>query len=323
MKEREIKKLKDKIKQLEEENTALKERVRNLEALIGNLLSSSSWKITAPLRASKKMLKALYHLFDYNIYKAALDNYHHLKKKDGKWIISGTTPYFVLKSQFKNLAGAVYFKFKGDFENSFLPFAVYYDTGSGFQGAQRVMVNFNCRSSQSAVFFLPAGVKALRIDPFIQKGSFVLKEVEIVNLGWFWFFLKLLRDKREWFSSPAKFKAFINKVVSILRRGGPSALKASIQKANTYSEWVQCFDSLSDDERELIKKHIKTFSFKPLISVVMPVYNVEKRWLIRAIESVRSQLYPYWELCIADDASTKPYIKEVLEEYCKKDKRIR
>ncbi len=35
----------------------------------------------------------------------------------------------------------------------------------------------------------------------------------------------------------------------------------------------------------------------------MPVYNVEKKWLEKAIQSVLNQLYPDWELCIADDAS--------------------
>jgi len=43
----------------------------------------------------------------------------------------------------------------------------------------------------------------------------------------------------------------------------------------------------------------------PLISIVMPVFNVDRQWLMAAVESVRSQFYPRWQLCIADDASTK------------------
>ncbi len=53
----------------------------------------------------------------------------------------------------------------------------------------------------------------------------------------------------------------------------------------------------------------------------MPVYNVELKWLEKAIQSVRQQTYTYWELCIADDASTKPEIREYLEKI--QDKRIR
>lgn len=51
----------------------------------------------------------------------------------------------------------------------------------------------------------------------------------------------------------------------------------------------------------------------PLISIVMPVYNVEPRWLNAAVESVRTQFYPNWQLCIADDASTLPATREALD----------
>ncbi len=50
----------------------------------------------------------------------------------------------------------------------------------------------------------------------------------------------------------------------------------------------------------------------PRISIVMPVYNVEARWLNAAVESVRRQFYPHWELCIADDASTNTETREAL-----------
>ena len=54
----------------------------------------------------------------------------------------------------------------------------------------------------------------------------------------------------------------------------------------------------------------------------MPVYNTDLRWLREAIKSVRAQLYPHWELCISDDASTLPGVKELLREYADKDERI-
>ena len=62
----------------------------------------------------------------------------------------------------------------------------------------------------------------------------------------------------------------------------------------------------------------------PTISIVMPVYNVEPRWLNAAVDSVRKQFYPHWQLCIADDASTKPETCEALEAIAKLgDRRIR
>ena len=55
----------------------------------------------------------------------------------------------------------------------------------------------------------------------------------------------------------------------------------------------------------------------------MPTYNTPEKWLRLAIDSVRSQLYQNWELCIADDASTDPRVSEVLREYAALDERIK
>ncbi|MEM9303103.1 MAG: glycosyltransferase [Pseudomonadota bacterium] len=60
----------------------------------------------------------------------------------------------------------------------------------------------------------------------------------------------------------------------------------------------------------------------PRISVLMPVYRVEVRWLEAAIDSVRDQLYPHWELVIVDDASGDPAIDACLDRHGK-DERIR
>lgn len=72
-----------------------------------------------------------------------------------------------------------------------------------------------------------------------------------------------------------------------------------------------------------IKKEIGDFRNKPLISIIMPVYNVDPKWLKKAIESVKNQWYENWELCIADDCSTYQSIKPLLERYAEEDKRIK
>ena len=64
-------------------------------------------------------------------------------------------------------------------------------------------------------------------------------------------------------------------------------------------------------------------SYQPLISIVMPVYNTPEIFLREAIQSVLNQSYTHWELCIADDASTQPHVKRILEEYAAKDARIK
>ena len=60
----------------------------------------------------------------------------------------------------------------------------------------------------------------------------------------------------------------------------------------------------------------------PRIAVLMPVFNPRPEWLQAAIDSVRAQLYPHWQLCIADDASTDPQIRLLLEAAMAADPRI-
>lgn len=92
---------------------------------------------------------------------------------------------------------------------------------------------------------------------------------------------------------------------------------------NDYAEWVRRYDTLTDTDRANMRAHQTDFSRQPLISVLMPTYNPRPEWLIEAIESVRGQIYPHWELCIADDASSDPAVRPILERYASEDSRIK
>jgi len=93
--------------------------------------------------------------------------------------------------------------------------------------------------------------------------------------------------------------------------------------AYNYKIWTELYDTLTSADREAILGRIDSLKYKPLISVVMPVYNVEERWLRAAIESVSKQLYPHWELCIADDNSSQPHVRRILDSYALRDPRIK
>jgi GT2 family glycosyltransferase len=63
--------------------------------------------------------------------------------------------------------------------------------------------------------------------------------------------------------------------------------------------------------------------FCPLISVILPTYNSDDKFLRPCIQSVLQQGYPHWELCVGDDASTMSSVRETLEEFAARDKRIK
>ena len=73
--------------------------------------------------------------------------------------------------------------------------------------------------------------------------------------------------------------------------------------------------TFTEEDRTRVSSELLSLEKKPLISLVMPVYNVDPAWLETAIESVKTQLYENWELCIVDDASssdeTIAYLKNI------------
>ncbi|MCD9187105.1 MAG: glycosyltransferase [Pyrinomonadaceae bacterium] len=100
------------------------------------------------------------------------------------------------------------------------------------------------------------------------------------------------------------------------------SLLFEFRESRNYQKWIK-LNQINDAKRAEIKREIQNFSHQPLISIILPVYNVEEKWLSICVDSVTNQLYEKWELCIADDKSPGAHIRKVLDEYSKKDKRIK
>ncbi|MBW4470182.1 MAG: glycosyltransferase [Stenomitos rutilans HA7619-LM2] len=100
------------------------------------------------------------------------------------------------------------------------------------------------------------------------------------------------------------------------------AQEADEAQASPYHLWQKKHTPRPDDLRKLAET-IDLMAYKPLISVVMPVYNPPEAFLRAAIDSVIDQIYPHWELCLADDVSTAPYVRPILEFYQAQDSRIK
>ncbi|HEY0048640.1 MAG TPA: glycosyltransferase [Pyrinomonadaceae bacterium] len=97
----------------------------------------------------------------------------------------------------------------------------------------------------------------------------------------------------------------------------------SLKEKRKYQKWVREFDALTGEDRRKIRRKIESFPRQPLISVILPVYNIDEKWLRLCIESVRRQLYANWELCIADDCSPSPHVRKILAEYAARDERVK
>ncbi|RYF58401.1 MAG: glycosyltransferase, partial [Comamonadaceae bacterium] len=109
-------------------------------------------------------------------------------------------------------------------------------------------------------------------------------------------------------------------------RGVDWELRRRMRPQNDYARWVQTYDTLDDAAQARIRAAVAQMGAvqePPRIAVLMPCYNPDPRWLQAAVESVQAQLYPHWELCIADDASPAAGVREALQRMAAADARIR
>lgn len=90
-----------------------------------------------------------------------------------------------------------------------------------------------------------------------------------------------------------------------------------------YARWIERHDTIDDAKRAMLRGKVSALAKQPLISIVVPTYNSDIALLREMIESVRAQLYAHWELCIADDASTRSEVAETLREYAAAEPRIK
>jgi O-antigen biosynthesis protein len=90
--------------------------------------------------------------------------------------------------------------------------------------------------------------------------------------------------------------------------------------SSKYDRWIK---ELERPDEALAALRLSSLTTQPLISVLMPVYNTDIKELEEAIQSVIRQSYHGWELCIADDASPRPGVREKLESFAFKDARIK
>lgn len=91
-------------------------------------------------------------------------------------------------------------------------------------------------------------------------------------------------------------------------------VQASDEHADLYRQWIP-LNTPGPAALAAMAAEVETLAYRPRFSVLTPVYNTDPGWLRSCIESVVNQVYPDWELCLADDGSTNKGTLAVLKEY--------
>lgn len=106
-------------------------------------------------------------------------------------------------------------------------------------------------------------------------------------------------------------------------RGPAGIATPPAMSESTYADWIARYDRLDQAGRADLVRQLAAMPSRPTFSIVMPVYDPEDSHLRSALDSVLAQVYPNWELCVADDGSTKPSIRMLLETYRRSDSRVK
>jgi GT2 family glycosyltransferase len=200
------------------------------------------------------------------------------------------------------------------------PVKLYYDVGTGIREDAAVILPAAPDGLVDTFVKLPPGLRGLRWSPTGTPGHLIQGAVVMTRVR------GLQRWKclgREELIRLLTLQDFSRRLFLRHERLYKSVFQIKTRlEAGSYRSWVRRHRLTKADKRA-IARHVERLARRPLISVLMPVYNGSAEDLRAAIASVQAQLYPHWELCIADDASTAPHVAGLIEHFRRSDPRIK
>ena len=89
-----------------------------------------------------------------------------------------------------------------------------------------------------------------------------------------------------------------------------------------YDKWIKK-NSPNAEELKAQQKSAKLFAYRPLFSILVPLYETDERFLDELIKSIQAQTYTNWEICFSDGSKSPDRLREIIGKYSKKDSRIK
>ncbi|KVF74418.1 hypothetical protein WS75_16265 [Burkholderia sp. FL-7-2-10-S1-D7] len=326
---REIAGLRAEGQELRESVTRLSGEVGRLNAAVQAYRHSFSWRLTAPVRFVTSMLRRSVRiaLIPLRIVRMlgqpSIVPVKHLRAENDRYVSIGDDPQFAVRPNWRGFApGWAMVTLEMRTDEAFPRPVIYAFAGDGGQQTHAYPISDSVNGTIKRLIALPPDVRSLRFDPTDRAGiTFEIRALTVRPLG------KAALAYEGWRALDATRR---RAVIGALARRQFGKVKATLRDAvvgkydrDAYQAWVAEHDTLSEADVARYTSLGNALPVKPLISILMPVYNSRPKYLRKALDSVRAQTYRNWELCIADDASTNPEVRAVLEEYAGKDDRIR
>lgn len=120
----------------------------------------------------------------------------------------------------------------------------------------------------------------------------------------------------------------LKKAVHILKDEGTGGLLRKVwTKKSDYIDRLRTNRKLRSihviTRRQRARQKQYTFEKNVKFSIITPLYNTPKAYLVELIKSLEKQTYSDWELCLADGSDCRhSYVKRICLRWCNKDPRI-
>lgn len=181
-----------------------------------------------------------------------------------------------------------------------------------------------------AVVRLRADAAVLRFVASGRFGGLVLRSVSLRPLGKGAALALTLRQQ----VATQGTGAVLSCIGAILATAGRSGLRAAgdlaydayqqcLAPGTDYASWIRQYDATPDPANPALAAAVRALPRQPQVSILLPVYETDARWLRACLDSVLAQAYPAWECCIVDDASSSSHVWAIVQSYCRRDARFK
>jgi glycosyltransferase involved in cell wall biosynthesis len=184
---------------------------------------------------------------------------------------------------------------------------------AGFRAAMEQGVGFRRAMTgqrRAEVALQKAYARLALLEPLVDEMYTLIGGMEASQ---FW------RIRNRWFNLKKRLR--LHPFGAALPYPRPLIEERRVAKDPLYEQWLLANMPRATDLIRM-RNAAAVLQMRPLFSVIMPTYNTPEAFLREALDSVIAQVYPHWQLCIADDASSEPHVRAVLEEYAIRDDRI-
>ncbi|MGE3064312.1 MAG: glycosyltransferase [Hyphomicrobiaceae bacterium] len=290
---------------------------------ISVLEGSTSWRVTAPWRWLATVVHGLPSLLPRRIVIVPV-------RRPGE---SGGHAFLIPRRPFDLPAGRYRVTFDDIGTGALAVPALRADCGAGFAGGVRRPLRLRRSGSGrlSADVVLPHGVRALRLESDNREGGALAGAAMLRRMPRTEYYGRLaIAAARKRIRAPGDVLRHVRAAGGLVAAQGLRGLAQRLHQLEgsdsaeyRYENWVALYDTIGPDDIAAMRRQIAALTRRPMISIVMPVFNAPARLLREAIESVRAQVYEAWELCIANDASTHRDVRALLDDYARRDARIK